>query len=186
MCSLSLSLLIFSDLLPSLYTHLSTHLYTHFWTQITSPSRSNPHPFGQISIDSFTAISNPSLSLAPSLPRSLRINIKHLHCKTSKTHTHSSNKTQSPLPLSQASIKQDSQAPIKQDPQAPIKHLSFHEHRSISLLVCLCGFVDVFVCGCVCVHLRKKKMRKGEVTEFVVHEEEREKNVRTWNYARIL
>ena len=30
--------------------------------------------------------------------------------------------------------------------------------------------VDVFVCGCVCVHLRKKKkMRRGEVTEFVEH-----------------
>ena len=35
------------------------------------------------------------------------------------------------------------------------------------------------MCVCVCVHLRKKKTRKGEVTEFVVHEEEREKNVRT-------
>ena len=29
--------------------------------------------------------------------------------------------------------------------------------------------------GCVCVHLRKKKMRKGEASEFVVHGEEREK-----------
>ena len=35
--------------------------------------------------------------------------------------------------------------------------------------------MDVFVCGFVCVHLRKKKMTKGEVTEFVVHGEEREK-----------
>ena len=61
---------------------------------------------------------------------------------SSKTHTHSSNKTQSPLPLGQAPIKQDSQAPIKQDPQAPIVPV---KHRSISLLVCLCG--------CVCVHL---------------------------------
>ena len=35
------------------------------------------------------------------------------------------------------------------------------------------------MCGCVCVHLRKKKkMRRGEVTEFVKfveHGEEREK-----------
>ena len=29
--------------------------------------------------------------------------------------------------------------------------------------------------GCVCVHLRTKKMRRGEVTEFVVHGEERER-----------
>ena len=29
--------------------------------------------------------------------------------------------------------------------------------------------------GCVYVHLRKKKTRRGEVTEFVVHGEEREK-----------
>ena len=38
--------------------------------------------------------------------------------------------------------------------------------------------MDVFVCGCVCicVHLRKKKkMRRGEVTVFVEHGEEREK-----------
>ena len=32
--------------------------------------------------------------------------------------------------------------------------------------------------GCVCVYLRKKKMRR-EVIEFVVHREERKKNVRT-------
>ena len=42
--------------------------------------------------------------------------------------------------------------------------------------------MDVFVCGCVCVHLRKKKkMRRGEVTEFVEHGEEREKRERTGN-----
>ena len=146
--SLSLSLPIFSNLLLSLYTHLSTYLYTHFWTQITSPSWSNPHLLGQISINSFTTISNPSLSLAPSLPRSLRINIRHLHYKTSKTHTHSSNNTQSPLPLGQAPIKQDSQAPIKKDPQALIVPV---KHRSISLLVCLCGFVCVWVCLCISV-----------------------------------
>ena len=44
-------------------------------------------------------------------------------------------------------------------------------------LVYLC--VDVFVCGCFCVHLRKKKkMRRGEVIEFVEHGEEREKKER--------
>ena len=31
------------------------------------------------------------------------------------------------------------------------------------------------MCGCVCVHLRKKKLRRGKVTEFVVHGEERKK-----------
>ena len=31
------------------------------------------------------------------------------------------------------------------------------------------------MCGCVFEHLRKKKMRRGEVTEFVVYKEEREK-----------
>ena len=44
--------------------------------------------------------------------------------------------------------------------------------------------MDVFVCGCVCVcvHLRKKKkMRRGEVTMFVEHGEEREKRERTGN-----
>ena len=38
------------------------------------------------------------------------------------------------------------------------------------------------MCGCVCVHLRKKKkMRRGEVTEFVKHGEEREKKERMRN-----
>ena len=37
------------------------------------------------------------------------------------------------------------------------------------------------MCGCVCVHLRKKKkMRRGEVTEFE-HGEEREKRERIGN-----
>ena len=31
------------------------------------------------------------------------------------------------------------------------------------------------MCGCVCVYLRKKKMRRGEVTKFVVHGGERKK-----------
>ena len=36
--------------------------------------------------------------------------------------------------------------------------------------------MDVFVCGSVCVHLRKKKkMRREEVTKFVEHREERER-----------
>ena len=45
----------------------------------------------------------------------------------------------------------------------------------MGVFVHLC--VDVFVCVwvCVCVHLRKKKMRRGEVTEFVVHRKERKK-----------
>ena len=38
------------------------------------------------------------------------------------------------------------------------------------------------MCGCVCVHLRKKKkMRRGEVTEFVEYEEERKKRERMGN-----
>ena len=45
----------------------------------------------------------------------------------------------------------------------------------VDLFVWMCLCVDVFVCGCVCVHLRKKKTRRGEVTEFVVHGEKREK-----------
>ena len=41
------------------------------------------------------------------------------------------------------------------------------------MLIFLCGCVYVWVCLC---HLRKKKkMRRGEVTEFVEHGEEREK-----------
>ena len=36
------------------------------------------------------------------------------------------------------------------------------------------------MCGCVCVHLRKKKkMGRGEVTKFVEHGEEREKKEQT-------
>ena len=31
----------------------------------------------------------------------------------------------------------------------------------------------------VCVHLRKKKMRRGKLSSLVVHREEREKKVRT-------
>ena len=31
------------------------------------------------------------------------------------------------------------------------------------------------MCGCVCVHLRKKKKIRREVTEFVEHGEERKK-----------
>ena len=34
------------------------------------------------------------------------------------------------------------------------------------MLICLCG--------CVCVYLRKKKMKREEIIEFVVHREERE------------
>ena len=41
--------------------------------------------------------------------------------------------------------------------------------------MCLCVDVGVFVC----VHLRKKKMRRGKLSSLVVHEEEREKKVRT-------
>ena len=41
--------------------------------------------------------------------------------------------------------------------------------------VCLCVGVGVFVC----VHLRKKKMRRGKLSSLVVHGEEREKNVQT-------
>ena len=39
----------------------------------------------------------------------------------------------------------------------------------------MCVGVGVFVC----VHLRKKKMRRGKLSSLVVHGEEREKNVRT-------
>ena len=41
--------------------------------------------------------------------------------------------------------------------------------------VCLCVGVGVFVC----VHLRKKKMRRGKLSSLVVHKEEREKKVQT-------
>ena len=38
------------------------------------------------------------------------------------------------------------------------------------------------MCRCVCVHLRKKKkMRRGEVTEFVEHGKEREKREKMGN-----
>ena len=38
------------------------------------------------------------------------------------------------------------------------------------------------MCGCVCVHLRKKKkMRRGEVTEFIERGEEREEKERMRN-----
>ena len=43
--------------------------------------------------------------------------------------------------------------------------------------VCLCGGVGVGVF--VCVHLRKKKIKRGKLSSLVVHGEEREKNVRT-------
>ena len=45
----------------------------------------------------------------------------------------------------------------------------------LSVWMCLCMGVGVFVC----VHLRKKKMRRGKLSPLVVHEEEREKKVRT-------
>ena len=41
--------------------------------------------------------------------------------------------------------------------------------------MCVCVGVGVFVC----VHLRKKKMRRGKLSLLVVHGEEREKKVRT-------
>ena len=45
----------------------------------------------------------------------------------------------------------------------------------LSVWMCLCMGVGVFVC----VHLRKKKMRRGKLSPLVVHEEEREKKVQT-------
>ena len=45
----------------------------------------------------------------------------------------------------------------------------------LSVWMCLCMGVGVFVC----VHLRKKKMRRGKLSSLVVHGEEREKKVRT-------
>ena len=45
----------------------------------------------------------------------------------------------------------------------------------LSVWMCLCVGVGVFVC----VHLRKKKMRRGKLSSLVVHEEERKKKVRT-------
>ena len=58
-----------------------------------------------------------------------------------------------------------------------------HELRSVSLLVCPYEFVCVWVCLCVgvgvfvCVHLRKKKMRRGKLSSLVVHGEKREKKM---------
>ena len=46
---------------------------------------------------------------------------------------------------------------------------------NLSAWMCLCVGVGVFVC----VHLRKKKMRRGKLSPLAVHEEEREKKVRT-------
>ena len=47
--------------------------------------------------------------------------------------------------------------------------------------ICLCGYV------CVCVHLRKKKkMRRGEVTEFVEHREEKEKKMSAREINKII
>ena len=45
----------------------------------------------------------------------------------------------------------------------------------LSVWACLCAGVGVFVC----VHLRKKKIRRGKLSSLVVHGEEREKKVRT-------
>ena len=39
--------------------------------------------------------------------------------------------------------------------------------------------MDVFVCGCVCVHLRKKKMRKGKSLSSSCTEKREKKRVQT-------
>ena len=65
-----------------------------------------------------------------------------------------------------------------QAPQAPI-YLSVGLSVRVCFCVCvfLCWFfsVDVFVCGCVCVHPRKRRWG----VEVIVYREEREKLVRT-------
>ena len=103
---------------------------------------------------------------------------------------------------SQATIKtHEPQSSTDQNPQAPVKHRSrptssdqapvkTHVLRSstdqnprasiclsvgLSVWACLCVGVDVFVC----VHLRKKKMRRGKLNSLVVHGEKRKKKVRT-------
>ena len=65
-----------------------------------------------------------------------------------------------------------------QTPQASI-YLS----GGLSMWVCLCVsvFLCRFVCGCVCVHLRKRRLG----AEVIVHREEREKLVRTEMYKII-
>ena len=45
----------------------------------------------------------------------------------------------------------------------------------LSVWMCLCMGVGVFFC----VHLRKKKTRRGKLNSLVVHRKEREKKVRT-------
>ena len=69
---------------------------------------------------------------------------------SSKTHTHSSNKTQSPLPLGQAPIKQDSQAPISTDQTRPTNtdrssQAPIYLSVGLSVWVCLCASNDSYM-----------------------------------------
>ena len=69
---------------------------------------------------------------------------------SSKTHTHSSNKTQSPLPLGQAPIKQDSQAPISTDQTRPTStdrssQAPIYLSVGLSVWVCLCASNDSYM-----------------------------------------
>ena len=69
---------------------------------------------------------------------------------SSKTHTHSSNKTQSPLPLGQAMIKQDSQAPISTDQTRPTStdrssQAPIYLSVGLSVWVCLCASNDSYM-----------------------------------------
>ena len=139
-----------------------------------------------------------SLSIPISIPISehksiLPLGHKHRSIAPIRQDSSKHRSTNTDLPSSdpQASIRSDQirsdQDLPSSDPQAPIVPISTDLSLCcLSIWVCLCVGVFVYfcvfffwaivsLCGCVCVHLRKKKkMRRGEVTR----RKEREKKER--------